>query len=62
MSKLIQMNIEIKSVSNEVIKDTLIEVFLMKCSSPLVKTRKKTPTKGKNIKIDKIGQFILNYY
>ena len=56
------MNIEIKSVSNEVIKDTLIEVFLMKCSSPLVKTRKKTPTNGKNIKIDKIGKFILNYY
>ena len=56
------MNIEIKSVSNEVIKDTLIEVFLMKCSSPLVKTRKKTPTKGKNIKIDNIGKFILNYY
>ena len=49
MSKLNQINIEIKSVSNEVIKDTLIDVFLIKCSSPLVKTRKKTPTNGKNI-------------
>ena len=51
---------EIRKVKTDVIKDTLNDVFIINSSVPFVKTKKKTPIKGKNIKIDNIGKFILN--
>ena len=60
LSKLIHKKIEIKKVKTDVINDTLNDVLIINSSDPLVKIKKKTPIKGKNIKIDNIGKFILN--